>query len=746
MGSQLLASKVVVVEEKPSIRGIPSLATAVLALVGVTERGPVATPVQVTSPEEYDAVFGGYDANGDITPAVLAFFANGGTQAWVSRVVHCTTPGDPTTKTSAPATLTLQTAASSPTSGSVTGANVEPFDLEPADTLVVAVNGGGPATATITATAAARENTPAETYALVNNQTLTVKVDGGAAQTITFTTSQFVAIGAATAEEVAAAINGQIVGAQATVTSGGTKVTITSDRRGTGSHIEVTGGSANAVLTFNTAVVNGTGNVANVDAVTFAELKTIVEAAVAGCTVTSVAGAVKISSNTTGPTSSVQVQASSTADDELGLDNATHTGGSGAAAPTLTVAGKYDGTYGNGLSVIVSAATNGDAGHFNLAIVRDGAAVESFSNLSMDEAAADYAVTVVNASGTGSNLVALTDLAATADPPVPATGTFGPLTGGNDGLGSLADADFTGAVTANGRTGIRALDIVQEVTLLAIPGRATAAVHNAMVTWCEVTRDGSAFAILDPPAAQSRSGIVTYVKSTALLQGLSEYAAIYWPRVKILNPIKDVYGDADQITVPPSGHIAGMFARVDASGPGGVFQAPAGIDNGRLFGVLALETDEVKDEATRDIVFPELINPISVEPGTPIFVDGARTLKADGNWPTIGERRGVIFIESSLKRGLASARHRNINPRLIAEVGRSTKAFLLGLTKAEAFASTDPKLAFFVDVGPGVNTPTTALARQVVEKIGLATAKPAEWVILKISPDTRALDEELAAA
>jgi hypothetical protein len=114
-------------------------------------------------------------------------------------------------------------------------------------------------------------------------------------------------------------------------------------------------------------------------------------------------------------------------------------------------------------------------------------------------------------------------------------------------------------------------------------------VHNAMLTYCEVARAKDCFAILDPPANASATGIVTYVESTAALLGASEHAAIYWPRIRVLNPSRNVFGGTPEIVVPPSGHIAGVYARVDGSEPGGVYKPPAGIENGVLLGVLGFE-------------------------------------------------------------------------------------------------------------------------------------------------------------
>jgi hypothetical protein len=212
-----------------------------------------------------------------------------------------------------------------------------------------------------------------------------------------------------------------------------------------------------------------------------------------------------------------------------------------------------------------------------------------------------------------------------------------------------------------------------------------------------------------------------------------------------VNPSKTVFGNVADLTVPPSGHVAGVYARVDSSRPGGVYIPPAGIENGRLLGVIGFETDAVLEEAKRDLVFPKNINPLTTFPGAPRHIDGARTLKGDGNFPTVAERRGVIFIEQSLKLGLLFAKHQNNTPALRATLARTATAFLLIQLKNGAFASSDPKKAFFVDFGDALNPPSVVFSRQVIGRIGLATAKPAEFIVLRFSQDTRALDEELAA-
>lgn len=747
MSSQLLASKIVIVEEEPAVRTINPAQDSIAGFLGVAEKGPIGTATLVTSVAEYDSLHGGYVANGDLRQAIDGFFANGGGACYVVRTVHYSDVTDKNTKTSAKAAVTILSAAAAATGGFVLGSIVGPYNLEPADTILVTTDAGGPSTATFSATAAARESA-AENFALSNGQILTVSIDGGPVQTITFLTASFSNIGAATAEEVRDVINGILVGGRATATSSNTKVTITSDRRGTGSGVNVTGGNANTALAFTTGNIAGTGNVSNIDAVTVAEIKTVVEAAVAGVTVTDVGGAPKITRNTTGTGSTVQVTAASTADDEIGFDNAVHAGQSGSAVGTLRLDGKWDGTYAHSFKGIVSASTSGAAAEFNLTVLKNGVIVETFPNLSMDDTAERYVETIINNATTGSKHIAAVDLDAgtgSATTDRPANGTTANLSGGSDGLGSLADTDFTGADGANGKTGLRVFDIAQDMSILAVPGRATSAVHNAMLTYCETIRDMSMMAILDPPAGLSATAIVTYFETTAAVLGLSEFGAAYWPRVKVLNPNKSVFGNTDDIVVPPSGHIAGVYARVAGAKPGGVYTPPAGVENGILAGVIGFETDEVLEEPKRDIVYPKRINPLTAFVGSPRHIDGTKTLKGGGNFPSVSERRGATFIEQSIKQGLQFARHKNNDEELRAQVSRSITAFLLIQMNNGAFRTKNPATAFSVDVSDALNPPALQFAGQLRARIGLATQKPTDFIILSFSQDTRALLEELAA-
>lgn len=165
-----------------------------------------------------------------------------------------------------------------------------------------------------------------------------------------------------------------------------------------------------------------------------------------------------------------------------------------------------------------------------------------------------------------------------------------------------------------------------------------------------------------------------------------------------------------------------------------------------MFGVLGFETSEVLEETKRDLVYPHRINPLTTGPGLPRFIDGSRTLKGSGAFPYVAERRGVIFIERSIKQGLQFARHKNNTEGLRAQVRRTITAFLLTQMNNGAFRSREPAKAFFVDASEQLNPPSVVFAGKLIVAVGLATNKPAEFIIVRVSQDTRALEQELAAA
>jgi phage tail sheath protein FI len=415
---------------------------------------------------------------------------------------------------------------------------------------------------------------------------------------------------------------------------------------------------------------------------------------------------------------------------------------------TLSVTAKTHGTWGNDLRVQITNATSGSATEFNLVLKNSvGVVLETWANLSMSSTADNYALTVVNRENTGSNRIVLADLASGSTPPdnMPAIISSASLTGGGNGLTDLADTDFIGSEA--GDTGLYRTGEISDITLISIPGRTATAVANGILTFLLNRDDLYTLAILDPPANTSASGMVTYVKSTASIYNLDERLSIFWPRIKVTNPNKTVYGAAETITVPPCGHVAGVMARTDNSRPGGVYLQPAGVERGTIRGARGLEMTEVTNEKKRDIVYPANVNPITTLSGYPIHIDGHRTLKTNGNFPSIGERRGVFFIEASLKEAVIFAKHSNNDSGLRSSVERTCEQFLIGQMNVGAFRTKNPETAFFVDCGEGLNPLSEQRAGRLNVRVGLATQSAVDWVYLSFSRDDSAgIAAEAAAA
>ncbi len=521
MSAQLLSSKVVVVEEEPRVRGIPSVPTSVAGAVGITERGPIGVPVLCSSLEEFEATFGGFTPDADLALAAMGFFENGGTQLWVVRTVHYGDVQDPLSQTALRGSATLLADTAVPTPAELLGAPVGRVFVQDGDTLVVSVDGGAPVTATVLATRAELASAGVFPTGFAGGEVLELRVMG-MDQTVTFDAAD------QSVEEVAARMNAQLSLVSVSVDAG--QLRIRTDLGGTDVGLEVAGGDANVVLAFGRGARRrqrrdvrrgharrARGHRGGRDPRARRGRRR---------------GRVPLRTVSTGGLASLQVQPESTLDERLGLDNLVRTGSDGGAAAALLVEGKDPGAYANRLEVEVRPPTSGEAETFDVAVVEDGVYREVFADLTMTPGAARHVEAVINAPRGGSALVRVTDLAL---PGAPALGvqTAG-LASGDGGLTGLTDTDFIGSEV--GKTGLPALDTIQDLSLLLVPGRATAAVHNAMVAYCDGPREGLVFAILDAPAGLGAAGIVDYVLNTAALGNLSEHAAIYWPHVRCSTP------------------------------------------------------------------------------------------------------------------------------------------------------------------------------------------------------------------
>ena len=727
------APKINIYREPPDVRQVTGQSTTVWYVVCVCERGPVGVPTLCTSDGERRRIFGNYLASPYYGPLSMsrALPAKGNKRFWINRIVHFTLPNDVTTATSAASTFTIQSATTAATSGSVTGSIIEPWDLEPGDTIRV-VTDLVDTTCTFTATAGLRENGVDEVFALVNAQTLTVSIDGGSVQTIAFLTGEFVDIANATAEEVTAVIAAKIVGAQVSCTSLGKRITITSDLRGTDSGVNVTGGTANAALTFTTGNVAGTGNTPNIDVVTAADAAAVV--IVAGVTASDSGGYLKLLRILTGAAATVQVHAASTADDEIGLDNATHAGTSGAAVDTLKVDASSTGTWGDNIDVQGAAATSAVATEFDLIVRYNDRQVERWYNMNKGTAnvsSTQYCETVINGK---SNYIEVTDTAAVTL--LPDT-TEHALAAGDDGLAGLVAADFTGEVALNS-----VFQIADAVMNFWFPDTTTLTTIKTIIDFCEAYRYDLVF---DPVGANDPT---TWVNAL-IAAGLKDYSELAWyayPWVKIANPDKAIFGQADIITVPPTGGVVRACITQDSK-KGGVHEAPCGIENGVQNDVIGLEYDTVNDFNVRDYLCSNRANVIHKSKAGLYYLDNTDTLKITDSFPSIGESRGTLYIEKILDANLEWITNKNITSKIYRQIYAQIKLFLLGEMYNGAFYyDDDPDASFTINVGADINPASEKYKGTINIKIALAKANPVKDVNISISKDVRAVSAEIFGA
>ena len=205
----------------------------------------------------------------------------------------------------------------------------------------------------------------------------------------------------------------------------------------------------------------------------------------------------------------------------------------------------------------------------------------------------------------------------------------------------------------------------------------------------------------------------------------SAFAAFYYPWIKVDNPLTSGPADAE-IMVPPSGHIAGVWSRVDDTR--GVWKAPA---NEVVRGALSTELDITKGEQS-------LLNPIGINCIRPfgtrgIRVWGARTLASDTDWTYVNVRRLFNMIETAIMEGTQFAVFEPNDQKLWAGLSRTISSFLRGLWRDGALFGATADQAFFVKCDAETNPPDSIDQGKVVVEVGIAPVKPAEFVIFRIS-------------
>ena len=293
----------------------------------------------------------------------------------------------------------------------------------------------------------------------------------------------------------------------------------------------------------------------------------------------------------------------------------------------------------------------------------------------------------------------------------------------------------TGNPVAGGEdqpTGLDLFEQIDEIAIVAAPGYTDADSYDAVLTHCEQLQDR--VAILDAPETVADIDLLTQV-ATATAGGAGEapaglrarqsddgYGAYYFPWITVRDPL-----GSQRVNVPPSGHVAGVWARTDASR--GVHKAPA---NEILRGALNLTYRLTRDEL--GVLNTSSVNCIRLFGREGIRVWGARTLAASSSeWRYLNVRRLFNMIKESIAENTRWIVFEPNDYTLWKSIRRDISAFLTMLWRDGALMGRTAQEAFFVKCDEETNPQESINQGRVVTLIGIAPVKPAEFIIFRIS-------------
>ena len=356
--------------------------------------------------------------------------------------------------------------------------------------------------------------------------------------------------------------------------------------------------------------------------------------------------------------------------------------------------------------------------------ITDSKSEEIFKHLSLDEDHSRFISKIVTEKSSGLiRIVNVMALGSVMGLPISDDMPGWLLTGGTDGFPGSIDTIYEGTddLEPAKRTGLYTFKNVDEINIAAIPGITSKALQSKLITHCETIMKDR-FAILDSEYGADLDGI-RYQRN---LYDTS-YAALYYPWLYVSDPLT-----GGCINVPPSGCVAGIYARTDVTR--GVHKAPA---NEKINGVFQLEKLNGKfrivNKGSQDILNPLGINCIREFPGRGIRVWGARTVTSNSLWKYINVRRLFLFLEESIEKGTQWVVFEPNDEKLWARVKQTITQFLTGVWKTGALMGTTPEEAFFVKCDRTTMTQDDIDNGRLICIIGVAPVKPAEFVIFRIA-------------
>jgi phage tail sheath protein FI len=298
------------------------------------------------------------------------------------------------------------------------------------------------------------------------------------------------------------------------------------------------------------------------------------------------------------------------------------------------------------------------------------------------------------------------------------------LTGGNDGVRPTF-SEYEGAAdeNTNVKTGLKAFEDIEDISIVAAPGSTfgyengyrsdAATIIGLLISHAQRMR--YRIAVIDAGDGQS----IAQVRAMRARYD-SKYAALYYPWVRVLDPVT-----RQEINLPPSGFISGIYARNDINRA--VYKAPANeVIN------LALGFEQFLNKSQQDILNPEGVNCLRFFEGRGMLVWGARLISSDPEWKYVNLRRYFAYLERSIDRGTQWAVFEPNGDALWANVRRTVEDFLLNEWQSGALLGDKPEKAFFVKCDRTTMTQNDLDNGRLICLIGIAPLKPAEFVIFRI--------------
>lgn len=421
---------------------------------------------------------------------------------------------------------------------------------------------------------------------------------------------------------------------------------------------------------------------------------------------------------------------------------------------------------------------------FGITVYERGEPREVFAGLALDVNHPRYVENVITADS--SSLLRVLDLRSPSPFPTRLPALDAPnlvngflvLEWGRDGIAALTTLDFTGDPTTEDKWGVRVLEDVDEVAIVAAPDiliqpappprfapqpppgidpclpcmqpLPTAPqpppmipeqpptfsfddvyrVQAALVAHCEDLRDR--IAVLDPPLTNEAGKTADIGEVLSWRQRFdSKYAALYYPWLLVVDPLE--LGGEVVRAVPPSGHVVGMYANTDRTV--GVWKAPANTEMHWIQDVTVQVTAPVQG-----LLNPKGINCIRAFPGRGLRIYGARTVSSDPDWIFVNVRRLMMMLEKAVNISIQWAVFEPNDIYLRQKIRVAISSFLTELWRRGALAGAKPEDAYFVKCDAQNNPPYVSALGQLIVEVGIAPTKPAEFVVFRIGRTDNTLE------